>query len=258
MMLVFISCDKVIEVELPPYEPELVTEMYLEEGKPLRCLLIESLPYTDTAINKPVNDAVVIFSDGTRNDTLSYKINQDPVTGRYYNYYNSKLLQSDPTKVYSLTITGNDKKVSSTTTFSQKNISIDSLSIRESVSEEDSFSVGLVISDPAEVENYYRFLIGKSIYHFATDATDFRVSDKSFNGKPFSFFSEADFARNDTVTVRVYSLHKDHYNYLQSIGDARRSNYNPFSQPSRVKSNVTGGLGIFTSIKYSERQVIVR
>jgi hypothetical protein len=232
--------------------------MYLEQGKPLRCLLVESLPYTDTAINKAVNDAIVVFSDGIKNDTLSYKINQDPVTGRSYNYLHPKILQADSTKIYSLTVTGRDKKITGKTTFSQKIITIDSLEFKKSMIQEDSFSVGMVISDPAETENYYRFLIGKSIYHFATNPTDFRINDQAFNGKPFSFFSEANFAKNDTVIIRLYSLRKDHYEYLESIGDARRSNFNPFSQPSRIKSNVTGGLGIFTSIRYSERKGIVR
>ncbi|HET9278160.1 MAG TPA: DUF4249 family protein, partial [Flavitalea sp.] len=67
-----------------------------------------------------------------------------------------------------------------------------------------------------------------------------------------------DFARNDTVAVRVYSLNKEHYEYLESMGNARRSNFNPFSQPGRIKSNVSGGLGIFTSISYTEHKVIIR
>ena len=84
MVCFLFSCDKVVEVDLPEYEHELVLEMYLEKGKPLRCLLTESLPYTDTAINKPVNDAIVIFSDGYKNDTLSFLINQDMSTGRFF------------------------------------------------------------------------------------------------------------------------------------------------------------------------------
>lgn len=257
-LFAFASCDKVIEVKLPPYEPELVLEMYLEEGEPMRCLLIESLPYTDTAINKPVNDAVVIFSDGTRNDTMASMINQDKKSGRYFNYFNPKLLMADLDKIYTLTVTTKTKKVSAKTSFSQRKIMIDSTIVRESVNEADSFSVGLIISDPADRDNYYRFLIGKNINYFGADPTDFRVSDVSFNGKPFSFFSDPNFARNDTVTIKIYSLNKDHYEYLESIGNARRSNFNPFSQPSRIKSNVMGGLGIFTSILYSEKKVIIR
>lgn len=257
-LIAFVSCDKVIEVELPTYEPELVLEMYLEDGQPLRCLLIESLPYTDTAINKPVNNALVIFSDGAGNDTLSYKINQDRITGRYFNYFHPRRITADSNKTYSLTVIGKTKRISSKTKFTQRITNIDSLIVKESVNEADSFSVGLTISDPADKSNYYRFLIGKTINFFGSDPTDFRVSDVSFNGKPYSFFSEADFARNDTVTIRIYSLHKEHYEYLESMGNARRSNFNPFSQPSRIKSNVDGGLGIFTSITYNERKVIIR
>lgn len=258
IVIAFVSCDKVIDVELPPYEPELVMEMYLEEGQPLRCLLIESLPYTDTAINKPVNNALVIFSDGMKNDTLSYMINQDKFTGRLFNYFHPRLITTDSNKTYTLTIIGENKKISGKTKFSQKITGIDSLIVRESISEADSFSVGVIISDPADKANYYRFLVGKTINFFGSDPTDFRVSDISFNGKKYNFFSEADFARNDTVTIRIYSLLKEHYDYLESIGNARRSNFNPFSQPGRIKSTVEGGLGIFTSIIYTERKVIIK
>ena len=257
-LILFGSCDKVIEVDLPEYEQELVMEMYLEKGSPLRCLLIESLPYTDTAINKPVNNALVIFSDGIHNDTLTHKINQDMVTGRFYNYYHPRVVAPDPAKTYTITIIANEKKLTSHTTFSQTKTTIDSLIVRESPNEADSFSVGIKFTDPPAIENYYRILVGKNLNLFGSDPTDFRISDISFNGMPFSYYSEPDFARNDTVTIRVYSLNKEHYEYLESMGNARRSNFNPFSQPGRIKSNVTGGLGIFTSISYIENKMIVR
>jgi len=232
--------------------------MYLEKGRPLRCLLVESLPYTDTAINKPVDDALIVFSDGIKNDTLTHRINQDMVTGRFYNYYHPRLIEPDPAKIYSITIIANEKKVTATTRFSQTTATIDSVIVRESPNEADSFSVGIKFTDPSTVENYYRILIGKNLNLFGSDPTDFRVNDISFNGKPFSYYSEPDFARNDTITVRVYSLSKDHFEYLESMGNARRSNFNPFSQPGRIKSNVEGGLGIFTSILYTEHKVIIR
>ena len=258
IMIFFFSCDKSIQVTLPPYESEYAIEMYLEQGKPLRCLIIESLPYTDTAINKPVENALVMISDGMRTDTLSYLINQDKSTGRFYNYYNPQIVSYDTTKVYTLTITGKNQKITGSTNFSQTKTFIDSLITRESLNQADSFSIGVIISDAPDKENYYRFLVGRNINTFTSDPTDIRVSDVSFNGKPFSFFSEPDFAINDTVTIRIYSLHKEHYQYLESIGNARRSNFNPFSQPSRIKSNVNGALGIFTTIKYTEQEIIVK
>lgn len=258
MLTAILSCDKVIDVDLPKYEPELVVEMYIEQGEPLRCLLTESLPYTDTAINKPVNDAIIIFSDGTSNDTLTYSINQSMVTGRMFNYYHPRIISADSNKVYSLTVIGRDKKITTSTKFSERITNLDSVIVRESTSDEDSFSVGLAFTDPADKENYYRILIGKELSNFESDASDFRISDLSFNGKRFSYYSDPDYAQNDTVTIKIYSLTKEHYEYLESSGNARRSNFNPFSQPGRIKSNIDGGLGIFTSIVYHERTIIIK
>jgi len=80
----------------------------------------------------------------------------------------------------------------------------------------------------------------------------------SFNGKQFSFYSEPDFKKNDTVGIRIYSLHKEHYEYLESLSNARRSNGNPFTQPGSIKSNIRGGLGIFTSLVYMDKKIVIR
>jgi hypothetical protein len=258
LLFAIISCNKVVDVELPPYHPEIVVEMYLEDGKPLRCLVSESLPYTDTVIKKPLEDALVIFSDGVQNDTLAYRMNEDIANARFYNYFHPRILRADATKTYSLRVTDSkERSVSGTTRFSQTFIDIDSLTSRESEREVDTFTVGVMITDPAETNNYYRFVMGRRLNDYRYDQNDFTVSDISFNGKAFSFYSEGDFARNDTVTVRVYSLLKEHYDYLQSVDDARGSNFNPLSQPGKIKSNVSGGIGIFAAIRYSEKKKII-
>lgn len=253
------SCEKAITVRLPDYENEIVVEMYLEEGKPLRCLLSESLRYTDTAIARAVNYATVVVSDGIANDTLENTLNKDTVTGRWYNYYHPRLIPGNNTKTYTLRITNNSNRiVTGSTGFSQKIIRIDSIDTRPSASKVDSFSVGVAFQDPPLTKNFYRFVVTQKLNNFRNDPTDFSLSDISFNGKTFSFFSDAAFARNDTVTIRVYALLKEHYDYIQSTDDARSSNFNPFSQPGRIKSNVNGGIGIFTAIRYDEREVIIR
>jgi hypothetical protein len=259
LIIVLLSCNKIITIELPAYESQIVVEMYLEEGKPLRCLVSESLPYTDTAISRELNDAMVIFSDGSVNDTLVNIINEDTETGRWYNYFNPGIMLADSTKTYTIKISDSSNRlVTGTTQFSQRIISIDSINIRSSANEPDSFSVGIIISDPGISDNYYRFLITKKLNDFNSEDTDFFLSDLSFNGNSFSFYSNANYARNDTVLVRVYSLLKEYYDYLQSTENARNSNFNPFTQPALIKSNVKGGLGIFTAIRYDQRQIMIR
>ena len=259
LIIILLSCNKIITIELPAYTPQIVVEMYLEEGKPLRCLVSESLPYTDTAISRELNGVMVIFSDGSVNDTLVNIINKDLETGRWYNYFHPGILVADSAKTYTIKISDSSNRlVTGTTRFSQRIISIDSINIRASANEPDSFSVGVIISDPRLSNNYYRFLVTKKLDDFHSEDTDFFLNDLSFNGNSFSFYSNADYARNDTVLVRVYSLLKEHFDYMQSTENARNSNFNPFTQPAMIKSNVKGGLGIFTAIRYDQRQIMVR
>ena len=259
LVLCCISCDKVIDIKLPAYEPQLVVEMYLENGKALRCLLTESLPYTDTTINRPVDRAEVIVSDGTRTYRLQNGLFQDAETGRYYNYFATGIFRSDTSKTYTLKITDTmNRTLTASTRFSQPLVRIDSIATRASATKPDSISVGVRIKDPAESENYYRFYVSKRLRFNEFDPTDFSLNDVSFNGELFSFYSEPSYAIKDTVTVRVYSLHKDHYLYRESVREARRANFNPFSQPGTIKSNVSGGLGIFTTIRYDQRRIIIQ
>ena len=43
--LLFQACQSEIEVKLPDYEPKLVVEGYIENGKPPRVMLTRSVPY---------------------------------------------------------------------------------------------------------------------------------------------------------------------------------------------------------------------
>jgi len=253
------SCNKVVDVKVPAYESQITVEMYLQDGAILSCLLSESLPYTDTAINRSLDSALVVFSDGQRSDTLANASRMDMETGRWYNYVHHRRMAADAGKTYTLTITDkNNRKVTATTRFSKEQVKIDSLSIRRSENNPDSFSLGVVFTDPVATENYYRALVIKDLNDYKTEHTDLVFNDVAFNGKPYSFFSEQPYAKNDTVTVRIYSLTKDHFEYLQSTNNARISNFNPFTQPSRIASNITGGLGIFTSTRFDQRKVIIR
>lgn len=259
LLILLGACNKVIDVTLPAYEPELVVEMYLEDGKPMRCLLTESLPYIDSALNSPINDARVEVSDGTNTYVLNYQFNEDEETGRFYNYIHTGTLEADPAKTYTLRITDNQGRVvTGSTRFAESFVPIDSLVSRPSVADADSFSVGVLFTDPVDEVNYYRFVVGRDLSDFDSDPTDFSLPDVSFNGKQFSFYSEPMYALNDTVTVRIYSMTRQHYEYRQSVLDARGANFNPFAQPGNIRSSVQGGIGIFTSILFDERKLIVR
>jgi len=259
IMTISVSCQKKIALLLPAYDSQITMEMYLEQGTILKCLLTESLPYTDTVINRPLDDAMVIFSDGFTSDTLQNKDLHDWEYGRWYNYALHKRLAADTAKTYTLTIADKQKRtVKASTRFNQRLVYIDKLISKPLDQTAGRYSVGVVIQDPPGTEDFYRLMIAKQLNDFNASPTDMYMSDLSFNGKSFSIFSEEGYAKGDTVIVRLYSLQKEHYDYVQSVKGARLSNFNPLVQPSQIKSNIEGGLGIFAAIRFDQKQIIIR
>jgi len=258
LLIVCFACNKVVDVELPDYDAEIAVEMYLEDGDFLKCLVSESVPYTSSTIQKSLNAAEVIFSDGLTSDTLRPERIEDWEAARWYNYASPRRFIADSTRTYTLTVSDGKRKMSATTRLSQRMVRIDSLVCRPEKDNKDMFAVGLMIKDPPAEGDYYRFLITKRMNDYSSDVTDFYVPDVSFNGEEYSFFSDAVYKRNDTLLVRVYSLAADHYNFLQTVNNSRRANFNPFVQPSPLQSNIAGGLGIFTILRYDQRRIVIR
>lgn len=60
----------------------------------------------------------------------------------------------------------------------------------------------------------------------------------------------------DSITVKLFHISEDNYHYLLSIEDAYKTNENNTSQPSGIKGNLKGGLGIFTYYTEDKRVYI--
>lgn len=253
------SCKKAADMSFPGEEPQLVVEMYLEDGRQYRCLLSETLPYTSTSASQLVSNASVLLSDGEVTDSLAAGWMYDYETGRKYNYLGRGIYSSDTIKTFTLTITDSLNRTIRAVTQTPKNyVKLDSIYSQASLSDPEAFSVGFSFSDPVSSENYYRVVIGKGVNNYNADNTDMLLSDIAFDGERYNYSSEAAYSKGDTVTVRLYFLQPDHFNYLHSIEGARSAISNPFVQPSSVQSNIEGGTGIFAVIRYDERYLIIR
>jgi len=135
-------------------------------------------------------------------------------------------------------------------------VAIDSV-IHSAAGQDGEMSVSLSFTDPANTDNYYRVIIGKGVNNYLASSTDVLLSDMTFDGKRYSVSSRSAYKTNDTVVVRLYTLLKDHYDYLQSIESAKAATYNPFVQAEPTDSNISGGQGIFTAIRYDERSIVL-
>ncbi|MBT8399142.1 MAG: DUF4249 domain-containing protein [Rhodothermia bacterium] len=113
---------------------------------------------------------------------------------------------------------------------------------------------------PFESDN---LAFGESDFAFIdTEKTLYReafFTDGLFDGTQYTFdldivYEDPDPSASVVIhrafAVAVLSLSEDFFTYWKTAGDQAFSNENPFAEPLRVYSNISGGLGVFGAFQY--------
>lgn len=248
------NLEKDIDIDLPPYQSQMVVECYIEPGQPIKLSLVESNSYLDAPDIKLIEDAEVIIYYNGSPINLNFEPSYDKRTKKYYTHTTRFAVPGQPGDVYSLDIT--DKKgrsVSGSTTILPV-VKIDTVEFN--FNDKEKALVLTRFRDSAATENYYRYAVHKDSLNHSAEV-EYASPDELNNGKPFAFGTGYDFEPGDTVFVSLFHIDKEYYDFRQSVEDAQSSNGNPFAQPGRVKSTVQGGLGVFTNIVFDRKLLIV-
>ena len=87
--------------------------------------------------------------------------------------------------------------------------------------------------------------------------SNLQFSDKSFNGSKYKidlYLNSNNHGMNDTLLISVKSVSKSYYEYKRTA--LQQNNTGPFSEPVRVYSNVTGGVGILGSYSTTKKKLL--
>lgn len=117
-------------------------------------------------------------------------------------------------------------------------------------------------SDPPGVKNYVRYFtsVDQDVFYpplFASVLDDRNLIN--VDGKTFDFAIEQGhnpydpdrfknytyFSKGDSIIVRWCAIDKAHYDFWSTAEFERNSGGNPFSNPTIIKTNIKGGLGIW-------------
>ncbi len=279
------SCEKNIELDLPPIDQKVVVEGYVENGLPPYVILSKTEPYFDpigqnTINNLPVRGALVYISDGI--DTvqlteLDTSINGVSLGGFYVALDSITFLPTmigTPGTTYSLNIiTAAGEQLSSIAKLPFP-IPLDSTWFKV---QEDLDSLGWAwarLADPDTLGNAYRWFakrLNKDDFFIAPIGSVFE--DRFINGRSFNFpynrgsiqnseaeednNEEADYyKKGDTIVVKFCTIDFATYEFWRDAENQVSSNGSPFAVPSNVKSNITGGRGLFATYTASFDTII--
>ncbi len=282
--VLFISCEKDIQLQPETAAPKLVVDAQIETGEPPIVVLTKSLNFFSelnigTFTNSFVRNATVTVSNGTTTHTLrEYGITNNGIT--FYFYSNDF---SNPTtsfigevgKKYDLRIVTDNQVYAASTTIPLLTKKIDSLWWKKPPTNVDTtFAIVMAkITDPQGLGNFIRYYTKRGSNEPFLPGGNSVFDDQIIDGKtyeipvtagvdrnrpPSSLDSSGYFFRGDTVTIKFANIDQATYNFWNTWEFAFQSVGNPFSSPIKVIGNISNGaLGAFSGYSTQLKTVII-
>ncbi|MFK7772564.1 MAG: DUF4249 domain-containing protein [Saprospiraceae bacterium] len=257
----FSNCDleKEVDLELPTYENKLVVECYLEVGQPFLAIISESVDFfADPGLPVISGASVTITHQG-----VTYPLNggvfSDPTGTKLYNYGSTAICPANYEEDFTISVSDGNGRVASATTQILEPILIDTLEIVWMPDDPTKALVFTRFQDPPDQDNFYRRMFQSGgTFGEGSDEQDFTTTDNfSTVDNEIVYGTGFDFMKGDTVISTLYHIDQAYYDFQESVQAAINSNGNPFGQPSVIKTNIEGGIGIFTGLSYNRKTLII-
>lgn len=261
------SCnmEKEIDLKLPEYTSKMVVECYLEPGKPYQLSLLQSETYfAAPGLPPTIDSAFVTITHNGIVDSLKFDPVLDPFTNKFHNYRSLNIVPADYDSEFTLYIEDRRGRIVTGKTKILKPVKIDTV---EFIFNEDSMAYAITkFTDNSSTSNYYRYMVLRVPYpptatpEVEAPVTSFTIEDAFFETSSIvlGHGSRYQLENIDSVTVALYHISEDYFDFLESVGAARDANGNPFGQPASIRSNVVGALGIFTGLAYDRKELKVK
>jgi hypothetical protein len=270
MVLFLMSCEKDIEFNLLEPGKTLVVDGSIENGKPPRIILTNSISYYDplnfnTISNLFVRNAEVVISDGINTHRL--KEYAEPIFPGFNTYYYSidssdlsSAVIGEFNRNYNLSIRVDGKIYTSATSIPALTWYPDSLFTKPMPFTSDTNARKLFarINEPRGLGNYLRYFTKRnrepfypgrnSVFSDAlVDGTTYTTDiDPGFDPNNPVEFDQNYFKKNDTVVLKICNIDRNSYQFWNTWEFSRQNLGNPFSQPNKVLGNINNGaLGAF-------------
>jgi hypothetical protein len=270
LVLFLMSCEKDIEFNLLEPGKTLVVDGSIENGKPPRIILTNSISYYDplnfnTISNLFVRNAEVVISDGINTHRL--KEYAEPIFPGFNTYYYSidssdlsSAVIGEFNRNYNLSIRVDGKIYTSATSIPALTWYPDSLFTQPMPFTSDTNARKLFarINEPRGLGNYLRYFTKRnrepfypgrnSVFSDAlVDGTTYTTDiDPGFDPNNPVEFDQNYFKKNDTVVLKICNIDRNAYQFWNTWEFSRQNLGNPFSQPNKVIGNINNGaLGAF-------------
>lgn len=258
LILFFISCEKIIDIDLNEGAEKIVIDAILTNQSQLPSVYISKTSNFDDVGSPPtVSGALVTIID---NETHHVDTLEEIESGLYMKWLYYGL--EGHTYILNVHIEG---KIYTAVSTMPNRVALDSLTQQNLVGEghEPPFggnssgrtSVRILphYQDPADAKNFYQFIVTRN----DTLVDDIFIrNDFGFNGSSSPFPLRVPAKKNDRVVVTMYCIDEPVYDYFFGLNE----NVNQSSAtPANPKSNISNGaLGYFKACTSERRTITIK
>lgn len=236
------SCTDVVDVDVETAVPRLVLEASIDWEKETSGMLqtiklSTTSPFFDTDDPNTVIGAQVTV---TRESDKAVYVFEDQLNGNY----TTTDFGADLNDTYTLNVIYEDETFTATETLLP---TTDITRVTQSRSEgfyPDVLELNVYFDDPADETNFYLLIFKEEGDLFPTIVT---LSDKFLNGNEIHVFFEkedeedegdSEFEPGDTVSVNLYNISEEYYNFMELLSSQSGSSGNPFAPvPVEIRGN---------------------
>lgn len=248
ILLLLAGCqlNESVSLTLPPQSPKFVVEAILKPGMPMELTFIESSMMNDTISSSYVKGATAFFV--VDNDTIRLK-NQlyiRPEDNVVINYTSSVPLPNRESGSIALLV------ASGTDTLSAHAYFIKPITIKECRA--TGLDVAVTIDNIYESEER---LFRMEVYLYREkkrEAKHYQIYNLSKETTPeLTLQLKVGDTKRDSLKVVLSHISHEHYEYIYSYTRALDAYYNLFTVPTPIKTNIRGGVGVFTVVMQDKR-----
>lgn len=277
------GCEKSISFTPDDATPSLVVEATIENGEAPTVILTTSLSYfskisPEILAGSFVHNAEVTMSNGSKTHRLKeYEV---PIGGGisvyYYSIDSSSLATSfegETSTDYTLRIVSATREYQARTRIPALAKKIDSLWWKNAPNPEDSAKAVIMATttDPPGLGNYIRYYtrVDDGLFFPGLNSVfdDQIVDGKTYSlqvdrgvdrNEEFDFEEYAFFDKGDTVTLKLANIDKATFDFWRTMEYSYSSIGNPFSSPTKVLGNISGGaLGYFGGYASDFKTIVI-
>jgi len=255
LILTLNSCEKIIDIELEDSKESIVIEATMTNtSNPFIVKVSKTTPYFGEQTNNPVSGAVVTVK--SEKGVIKYFKEVSP--GLYT--YDRNI--AFPGFLYIITVEYEGVKYTAKS-FMNEPVSISDLGFSYFEGYgilKSGYKVNVFLSDPVEVENYYRikyFINGKQSSAMGGESL---YTDQLFNGQGVGLGQRwLVFKASDTLTVELQTIDKAAYDYFSTLESITGLDIMQTVAPANPISNFNNGaLGYFSAYTLDRKTVVIK